>query len=166
MEVTLPTEAEWEYACRAGTDTPLWFGDLDADFSGAANVADSTIRDLAYEGWRPRPPDLVPRDARYDDGHLVTAPVGTYRPNPWGLHDMHGNAAEWTLSEYRVYPYEASEFRHAGDDQSRKVVRGGSWYDRPHRCRSAFRLDYDSWQKIYNVGFRVIVRDAATATSE
>lgn len=166
VEVTLPTEAEWEYACRAGTDTPLWFGDLDADFSQTANVADATIRDLAYEGWRPRPPDIVPRDARYDDDHLVTAPVGSYRPNPWGLHDMHGNAAEWMLSDYRAYPYAANDGRNGGSEQSRKVVRGGSWYDRPHRCRSAFRLDYDPWQKIYNVGFRVVVRDPAVVTSE
>jgi len=157
MKVTLPTEAQWEYACRAGAGSPFWYGGLDTDFSPYANMADYTIRGLAYEGWRPKPPDLVPRDARFDDGSLVTADVGTYRPNPWGLYDMHGNVWEWTRSEYRSYPYRENDGRN--DDSSsdgRKVVRGGSWYDRPERCRSAFRLDYPPWQKVYNVGFRVV----------
>ena len=157
MNVTLPTEAQWEYACRAGAGSPFWYGDLDTDFSACANMADYTIRDLAYEGWRPKPPDLVPRDTRFNDGSLVTADVGTYRPNPWGLYDMHGNVWEWTRSEYRRYPYREDDGRGAvtGSDGS-KVVRGGSWYDRPKRCRSAFRLDYPAWQKVYNVGFRVV----------
>ncbi len=159
-EVTLPTEGQWEYACRAGTVTPLFYGDLDADFSRFANVADATIKRLAYEGWRPKPPDLVPRDARFDDAALVTVEVGSYRPNPWSLYDMHGNAAEWTRSTYEPYPYREDDGRNEVANDGEKVVRGGSWYDRPKRCRSAFRLSYPEYQRVYNVGFRVVVHSA------
>jgi formylglycine-generating enzyme required for sulfatase activity len=161
--VTLPSEAEWEYACRAGAATPLSFGDLDTDFSPWANMADSTMRELAYQGWRPKPPDIVPRDARFDDHALVTAGVGSYRANAWGLHDMHGNAAEWTRSTYRAYPYVDDEGHKDAGAEGRKVVRGGSWYDRPKRCRSSFRLSYPAYQKVYNVGFRVVLPAIATA---
>ncbi len=146
MTFSLPTEAQWEYACRAGTDTPFSFGDLDTDFSPFANMADRTIRELAYEAWRPKPPDLVPRDDRFDDGVLVTTGVGHYRPNTWALHDMHGNAAEWTRTD--------------APTDGRQIVRGGSWRDRPQRCSSAFRLRYQPWQRVYNVGFRVVCKDS------
>jgi len=156
MEFTLPTEAEWEYACRAGTATPLWYGDLDTDFSQAANMADYSIRNLAYEGWPPRSPDIAPRDARFNDHALVTAAVGSYRANPWGLCDMHGNAAEWTRSTCAPYPYRADDGRNDPGADGLRVVRGGSWYDRPQRCRSAFRLAYAPYQRVFNVGFRVV----------
>ena len=100
--------------------------------------------------------DWIPRDTRFDDGGLVTVAVGSYRPNAWRLHDMHGNVAEWTLTTYRPYPYDASD---GGEDDSplgEKVVRGGSWRDRPKHGRSAFRRHYSSWQGVYNVGFRVV----------
>jgi formylglycine-generating enzyme required for sulfatase activity len=155
--VTLPTEAQWEYACRAGSADSLWYGDLDADFSGFANMADRNMRRLADEGWRPKSPDLVPRDDRFDDGALVTAPVGAYRPNRWGLHDMHGNVAEWTRTAYRAYPYQTGDGRDTVGPEGEKVVRGGSWRDRPKFCRSAYRWSYPAYQKVFNVGFRVIV---------
>jgi formylglycine-generating enzyme required for sulfatase activity len=138
----------------------LFYGDLDADFSRFANVADASIKRLAYEGWRPKPPDLVPRDPRFDDGALVTADVESYRPNPWGLYDMHGNAAEWTRSTYQPYPYREDDGRNEFANEGEKVVRGGSWYDRPKRCRSAFRLSYPEYQRVYNVGFRIVIRSA------
>jgi formylglycine-generating enzyme required for sulfatase activity len=155
LNVTLPTEIQWEYACRAGTSSPFFYGDLDTDFSAFANMADASIRKLAYEGWRPKSPDLVPRNARYDDQALVTADVGSYQPNAWGLHDMHGNAAEWTRTTYRPYPYR-DDGRSDPGTTGRKVVRGGSWYDRPKRCRSAFRVSYAPYQPVFNVGFRVV----------
>jgi formylglycine-generating enzyme required for sulfatase activity len=142
-EVTLPSETQWEWACRSGTATPLSYGDLDTDFSAFANLGDANLRKLADEGWRPKSPDLVAKDSRFNDGALVTAVAGSYAPNAWGLHDMHGNAAEWTRSDY--------------GDSGRKAIRGGSWRDRPQLCRSASRWAYDPWQKIFNVGFRVII---------
>jgi formylglycine-generating enzyme required for sulfatase activity len=157
QKVTLPTEAQWEYACRAGTDTPMSYGDLDTDFSKNANLADWTIRDLVYDVRDQYPPDLVPRDARFKDGKLVTADVGSFKPNAWGLYDMHGNAWEWTRSAYRPYPYSEMDGRNDPRDNDFVVARGGSWYDRPKRSRSAFRLSYPAWQKVYNVGLRVVI---------
>ncbi|MGQ9574594.1 MAG: SUMF1/EgtB/PvdO family nonheme iron enzyme [Thermoguttaceae bacterium] len=163
LEFTLPTEAQWEYACRAGSATPLAYGDLEADFSLWANVADHSfstglqkhgkqatggLEHLILEG-------AALSDARFSDGAVVTAPVGSYRPNPWGLYDMHGNAAEWTLTTYRPYPY-LEDGRSEPASGLRKVVRGGSFFDRPERCRSGFRLDYPAWQRVFNVGFRVV----------
>ncbi|MCK5175979.1 MAG: SUMF1/EgtB/PvdO family nonheme iron enzyme, partial [Planctomycetes bacterium] len=156
QEFTLPTEAQWEYACRAGTNSPMSFGNLDTDFSTLANMADQSIRELAHRG-RHDVPDLIPRDNRFDDGHLVTAYVGSYKPNPWGLCDMHGNIWEWTRSAYMEYPYDDGDGRNDIDEVGERVVRGGSWNDRPKRCRSAFRLSYPGWQQVYNVGFRVII---------
>jgi formylglycine-generating enzyme required for sulfatase activity len=161
---TLPTEAQWEYACRAGTATPFFYGDLDTDFSGFANLADATVKGLV----RGDSPDWVPKDPRFNDGALVTAKVGRYQPNAWGLYDLHGNVSEWTRTTYQPYPY-ADDGRDDGSDPpvpplskgGRKVVRGGSWYDRPLRGRSAFRLSYSAWQGVYNVGFRVVCEGQA-----
>jgi formylglycine-generating enzyme required for sulfatase activity len=149
--VALPTEAQWEWACRAGSDQAFWFGGPAADYSPFANLGDRTLAEFAadtaldnYAAARPmvspnRYDDWIPRDDRFNDGGLVTEPVGKYQPNPWGLHDLHGNAAEWT----------------SGSQGGRKVVRGGSWYDRPQRATASFRTSYPAWQKVFNVGFRV-----------
>ncbi len=153
LHFTLPTEAQWEYACRAGAATPLYYGDVDTDFSAWANLADLSFGDpeigkynsitgglehLVLEG-------AARSDRRFTDGFVVTAPVGVLRPNAWGLYDMHGNAAEWTDTSYAL-----------ANEQGRKVVRGGSFFDRPARARSGFRQAYPSWQRVFNVGFRVI----------
>jgi formylglycine-generating enzyme required for sulfatase activity len=168
-KVTLPTESQWEWACRAGTDTPLWFGDLDSDFSKFANLADATVQQMAVKGVNPKPIenpkptlDFELKDPRSNDGALHLAAVGSYQPNPWGLYDMHGNAAEWTRSEYRPYPYDESDSRNA-DGSAEKVLRGGSWHDRPFRATSSYRLGYPVWQRVYHAGFRVIV-DETSAT--
>ena len=154
--VTLPTEAHWEYACRAGTDSPLSYGDLDTDFSAYGNMADATIKQYAYDTDGRHTADILLRDDRFNDNVLVTADVGRYKPNAWGLHDMHGNVWEWTRTVYKAYPY--SEFDGRNDDPGgEKVVRGGSWHERPKLCRSSVRLNYPAWQKVYNVGFRVVM---------
>jgi formylglycine-generating enzyme required for sulfatase activity len=94
-----------------------------------------------------------------NDGATVTDNVGSrYQPNAWGLYDMHGNAAEWTLTTWRPYPY-AADGRDNGLAAGRKVVRGGSFYDRPDRARSSSRLSYPSWERVFNVGFRVVMTE-------
>jgi formylglycine-generating enzyme required for sulfatase activity len=158
----LPTEAEWEYASRAGGDSPLGYGPLDADFSKYANLADAAVARFNSVTAGVIVLQDIPADGRYDDGAIATAAVGSYEPNAWGLFDMHGNAAEWTLSAYAPYPYRSGDGRDELKTGGRKVVRGGSFYDRPKRCRSSFRLSYPAWQKVHNVGFRVVCEtDAA-----
>ena len=147
----LPTEQEWEYACRAGSGTPFWYGDLDTDFSAYANFADAKLTEFCQETYvelrlveNPTPyDDWIPKDARFDDGGFLSEAGGGYAANPWGLHDMHGNVAEWTTSPC---PW----------DERQVVVRGGSWYDRPKRGASSARLGYRPYQRVFNVGFRVV----------
>ena len=165
-KVTLPTEAQWEWAARAGSDAALWYGGLDADFSMVANLGDVSLKKLAVSGVDPQPiknpnknEDFVPKDERFDDGILHLAPCGHYAANPWGLNDMAGNVAEWTRSSYRPYPYGPTAERDDATSLAKKTVRGGSWYDRPKHARSGFRQAYPAWQKVSNVGFRVIVED-------
>ena len=81
--------------------------------------------------------------------------VGRADCNLWGLYDMHGNAAEWTLSDYAPYPYAEDDGRNAGGAERRKAVRGGSFASRPRDGTSACRLGYWPWQKVFDVGFRV-----------
>jgi len=151
----LPTEAEWEWACRAGTATPFSYGTSETDLSPFANLADQTLAKLA----RRDSPKWHPRDGRFSDGGMVTVDVGGYQPNAWGLRDMHGNAAEWTRSVYRAYPYDAGDGREDPAAEDARAVRGGSWYDRPQRATSSFRLWYQPWQRVYCVGFRVVMED-------
>jgi formylglycine-generating enzyme required for sulfatase activity len=160
---TLPTEAQWEYACRAGTTSPLWYGTLDCDFSPFANFSDATHHTVYYPHVPNALPPWRPADTRFDDTWRVAAPLGRFVPNPWGLHDLHGNVAEWTRSDYAPLVHTTI---HAGGKEPaprRKVVRGGSWLDTPKRGRSAFRLHYDASQAIMDVGFRVICDPAAEA---
>jgi formylglycine-generating enzyme required for sulfatase activity len=152
-QITLPTEAQWEFACRAGTAGSFYFGDATADFSRFANLADASVAGMALRDS----PKWHPRDNRFNDGSMLVTSVGGYQPNALGLHDMTGNVAEWTLSLYRPYPYQAGDGRNDTGATGPRVVRGGSWYDRPADARSASRWYYDPWRAVYNVGFRVIV---------
>ena len=157
---TLPTEAQWEYACRAGAATAMNYGDPSADFGKYANLADQRIESLC----RGNSPKWIPAVKQSNDGAIVTEQVGKYQPNAWGLQDVHGNVAEWTLSTYKPYPYNAMDGRDSGKAEGTKVARGGSFYDRPNRARSSARQDYLPWQRVFNVGFRVIC-DATPVTS-
>jgi len=166
-KVTLPTEAQWEWACRAGSATPLSYGAVEADFAGFANLADATTRKLVVTGVDPQPvPNphplacFLPAAFSVDDRALHLAKPASYTPNAWGLYDLHGNVAEWTRSMYRPYPYGDDDGRNAPADRGEKrVVRGGSWHDRPSRARSALRFAYRPWQQVFNVGFRVALDD-------
>jgi formylglycine-generating enzyme required for sulfatase activity len=150
--ITLPDEAQWEYAARAGTATPLPWGSVDMDFSPHANLADAKLNDLTIRDS----PDWIPA-AAFNDRSTVTSAVGRYLPNAWGIHDMHGNAAEWTRSIYQSYPWQAGDGRNDIKAGGERVLRGGSYYDRPHRARSAFRLAYPPWQRVHNAGFRIVM---------
>ncbi len=146
---SLPTEQQWEFACRAGTHTPFWYGGMDADFSKCANLGDARLREFARNNYiqvnlLPNPnkyDNWVPQEGRFDDGSFLPAEVGHYAANPFGLYDMVGNVWEWTASS---------------DAQGRLAVRGGSWYDRPYRAAANYRLTYDAYQPAFNVGFRVM----------
>jgi len=151
---TLPTEAQWEWGCRAGSDSPLWYGSLDEDFSVYENLAGREQRGFAFSRKR----KWYLRDDRFDDGAMVTAAVGSYKPNPWGLYDMAGNVSEWTRTTYRPYPHDSADGRDEIPSDGEKVVRGGSWYVRPKHAGSAYRWKYPPWRKVFNVGFRVILK--------
>ena len=139
----LPTEAEWEYAARAGTHTSRYWGNDSSQTCDYANVADLTAKGT-YS-------DLTIHFCR--DGHVHTAPVGGYRANGYGLHDMAGNVWEWTCSEYDA-GYGGAEKRCASGSDGHRVLRGGSWYS-PWRVRSAIRGSFRPVQRSSHVGFRL-----------
>jgi len=144
LTFALPTEAQWEWACRAGTATPFWFGSADADFATFANLADAELAKLA----RANSPKWLPRAEAVNDGAVVSRDVGSYTPNPWGLYDMIGNVAEWTASGYGPYGGHV--------DDGLRVVRGGSFYDKPTTATASWRWRYPVWQGVYNVGLRPV----------
>jgi len=165
--VTLPTEAQWEWAARAGSAKQFSYGDKDTDFSKYANLADAGRR-KTYVNWdggskihdrHDYPKDyLYPlRDDRFTDKWFIVDFVKQYEANAWGLYDTVGNVCEWTRSSYTPYPYKAADGRNNGDLTVKKVARGGSWFDRPKTSGSTVRFQYESYQKVFNVGFRVIV---------
>lgn len=169
-KVTLPTEAQWEWAARAGTGSQFFYGGMDADFGPFANLADQSLR-WYLTTWEGRGSMLQKRfpyalnsnfplrDERFGDKWFVVDYCGQTEPNAWGLKDMVGNVNEWTLSDYLPYPYANPDGRDGEGNSLRKVARGGSWADRPADAGSSVRRAYEPWQKVYNVGFRVILED-------
>ncbi len=137
----LPTEAEWEYACRAGTTAPLFFGDHvsshDANFNGVAPLGKGRMGPFVRATWT----------------------IGGYKANAFGLFDMHGNVAEWCADWhqddfYRKSPKADPTGPATGDE---KVVRGGGWTNTARACRSAARFHLPPDHSSYNVGFRVVL---------
>jgi formylglycine-generating enzyme required for sulfatase activity len=163
LPVRLPSERQWEYACRGDTRTEYSFGD-GPDFSAHANMADATLSDFAGNPYKDYAPykkpsefdDWIPKCTSFNDGGFVSMPVGSYEANPWGLYDMHGNVWEWTRSAFVPYPKHED-----GDAAGERVVRGGSWRDRPHRCSSAYRLSFAPHQPVFSVGFRIVIESDA-----
>ena len=165
-KVDLPTEAQWEWACRAGTDSAMNYGEIDTVFSTFNNLADVTTRQLPRHTTKcipiPNPHPLqafLPADHNSDDKALMQVASGRYKPNRWGLYDTHGNVMEWTRSVYRPYPYRGDDGRNRLENRDRRVVRGGSWRTRPKRATSSYRRAYHPWQRVYSVGLRVVIEE-------
>ncbi len=165
LNITLPTEAQWEWACRAGSDKDFWFGDLNTDFGKYENLADKTTLLFAVSGVDPKPMSpnsmwykyytYLPKEESVDDGQLIQTGEKVYEANPFGLYNMHGNVSEWTRSDYVSYPYNPKSKL----TSDHKVVRGGSYFERPKFSTSYARKAYYPYQRVFNVGFRVIIED-------
>ncbi len=136
----LPSEAEWEYACRAGTDTPFYFGETIS--TDQAN----------YDG------DYTYGTGRKGQYRQKTTKAGSFPPNKFGLYDMHGNVWEWCQDvwhdNYEGAPTDGRAWV-TGGNQARRVRRGGSWFNDPRLCRSAYRDLYIAVNRYDSVGFRV-----------
>jgi formylglycine-generating enzyme required for sulfatase activity len=138
---TLPSEGQWEWACRAGTATDFYVGDRQAELSPFANLADESLR-----GW-----NHGRAETGYNDGLAYSVSGGRFAPNAWGLYDMHGNVAEWCASSYRPYPYSATDGRETPAVDEAKVVRGGSWNETFRDATSAARWRYPPHQPVHNI---------------
>ncbi len=145
-EFRLPTEAQWEYACRAGTTTATSFGDK-------LSIKQANFQGKPYNGAEEGP------------SLKKTAPVGSYPPNAWGMHDMLGNVYEWCRDwnharlpggvDPDLYAEKATALVNRTGDVSR-VRRGGCWADEGWPCRSAFRLRFEPERRHDHIGFRVV----------
>jgi formylglycine-generating enzyme required for sulfatase activity len=145
----LPTEAEWEYACRAGSPARFPWGDDPAGGQGRCNVTDASTKKRF---------DNVNLLFPFDDGHAVVAPVGGYKPNAWGLHDMIGNVEEWCQDAYGKYPADgADESAALRAKDAAGVTRGGSFLGNVVTSRCASRTGFGSTGRRDFVGFRVAV---------
>jgi formylglycine-generating enzyme required for sulfatase activity len=139
---TLPSEAQWEYACRAGTTTPFCFGET------------ITAKLANYDG------SLAYADGPKGDNRAQTTPVGISPANAWGMQDMHGNVREWCADHWHPNYYDAPDdgsprINPNAKMDERRLLRGGSWVDFPRNCRSAFRDISHPGLRILAVGFRV-----------
>jgi formylglycine-generating enzyme required for sulfatase activity len=145
----LPSEAEWEYAARATTETPWYWGTDETQACANANTYDSVGAAQLHFDWAP---------VGCDDGHALVAPVGSYPPNAFGLHDMLGNVWEWTADCY-VAPYPATPVDGSAIEVDgrceRRAVRGGSWITRITRNRVTFRGRDPEDARYSYFGFRV-----------
>lgn len=165
LNITLPTEAQWEWACRAGSAEDFWYGGMHADFGKKENLADKTTLKFAVIGLDPQPMEesnywykyytYLPKESSVDDGNLIQVGGKGYEANPFGLYNMHGNVAEWTRSDYLPYAYKENP----KNTSEYKVVRGGSFIDRPKYATAHTRKFYYPYQPVFNVGFRMIIED-------
>jgi sulfatase modifying factor 1 len=138
--VTLLKDEEWEYACRAGTRTAYWWGEH-------------------FELHRANVDESGQKIAGAPDG---TSQVQRYIANPWGLYDMHGNIWEWCADVWQERTvFEAQPKKALTSDESRKVIRGGSWYDTPGAARAAFRTWGHCYKRDHRQGFRFTFRPPA-----
>ncbi len=139
----LPTEAEWEYAARAGTQTTYHFGEAESELCRYANHADSST-------------GLRWRNTTCSDGVAGgPAPVGSYQPNQWGLYDMHGNVWEWVADWYGEYPTGPVTDPQGPATGNSRVGRGGGWRSTAPSCRVVNRFRYEPSDRNISLGFRL-----------
>ncbi|MFN0241760.1 MAG: SUMF1/EgtB/PvdO family nonheme iron enzyme [Planctomycetota bacterium] len=152
MDLRIPTEAQWEYAARAGTTTPWWTGESPQSIRGAANLADRFCKEnggpaaWAYDEW-------------LNDGHTVPAPVGTYLPNAYGLHDVVGNVWEWCRDGYEDNyrrPVQPGDGERLVPGAARRPVRGGSYSDIVVGSRSGARTGFSPLDRDLGLGVRPV----------
>ncbi len=148
LPVRLPSEAEWEYAVRAGTTTSRFWGDDEADGCEFSNAVDEGVK-AHFPSWKFAP---------CVDGFHYTNPVGHFTSNPWGIHDMPGNLWEWTLdcwNDSHVGAPGDGSARETGACE-RRVIRGGAWDDEHEDLRSANRLAVPAERRYNTIGIRVV----------
>jgi formylglycine-generating enzyme required for sulfatase activity len=158
LQVRLPSEAEWEYACRAGTQSRFYWGNSEEETGEYANVADQT-----YEEANPRTLDTL----NTDDDSIGSAPVRQYRPNDFGLYDVIGNVPEWVQGIYgdNAHSIDAQGkwFDPNTEDNQRQYCRGGSWRASLTHCRCAARWsvpeDYLGVGSTSSIGFRIVIEE-------
>ncbi|MFA6569009.1 MAG: formylglycine-generating enzyme family protein, partial [Victivallales bacterium] len=174
-EYRIPVEAEWEYACRAGSETIYYWGDTFPDIGAQfANTRD--LKSTRTLNWQEEK-DMAP-----DDGYLVSAPAGSYKPNAFGLYDMTGNVSEWCWDWYNPEAYReipavnpvqsrpvvstiemtATSNRRYTIESTGKVTRGGSWGNTPSECRSGARAATVPELKNTGIGFRIVLAPKVT----
>ncbi|MCP4702436.1 MAG: formylglycine-generating enzyme family protein [Gammaproteobacteria bacterium] len=159
LQLSLPTEAQWEYACRAGTDTAVYAGPIEIIGQHNAPVLDTIAWyggnsgvDFELENGH----DISDwREKQYDHQRAGTHPVGQKQPNPWGLYDMLGNVWEWCEDGRRSYNKDA-QLNPLGSVEvgASRACRGGSWFDDARYVRAAFRYENDPGYRHGNLGFR------------
>jgi sulfatase modifying factor 1 len=148
----LPTEMEWEFACRAGNTTLFWNGNERDKLPDIANIADRSAKEVLvrYEKW-------TFENGR--DRHVFTAPVGSFPANAFGLSDMHGNVLEW-CQDQRQIGFRAKQQLSAIKKENRfgayRVVRSSSWASGAASCRSAHRVWFPPETRLNDLGFRVV----------
>lgn len=152
----LPTEAQWEYACRAGTTTRYFTGEDPESLRGYANVRDQALKLKKIESLE----KLALPYFDFSDGFAFTSPVTAMKPNPWGLHDMTGNVWQWCSDWYGkdYYANSDKEDPRGPNNGDARMMRGSSWGNIPARCRIAFRRWNPPSSCEFSVGFRVCVR--------
>lgn len=163
--IMLPTEAQWEWAAKGGTNADYWFGEKYDSFGTFENLSDKQMLQMAVSGVDPKPMKendpwypyftFHPKAENVDDGNMLTALPGSYKANAFGLYDMVGNVSEWTRSDY--FPASEKVGKHSVSD--RKVVKGGAWDTHPKDARAARRLAFYPWQAPYNVGMRLVIEE-------